>query len=124
MLLASIAALGTGPPIWILVPHTPIWLVGIALAVVGASVPLINAPYIGMLTLRVPQALRGHVLQALVTINQVLGPVGYVVAGTLFTAVGLHPTYAIMAALGTFATLNFVVTVLPMIGTPVAQEAA
>jgi MFS family permease len=124
MLLASIAALATGPPIWILVPHTPIWLVGFALAAVGASVPLINAPYIGMLTLRVPQALRGHVLQALVTINQVLGPVGYVVAGTLFAAVGLHPTYAIMAALGTFATLNFIVTVLPMIGAPVAQEAA
>jgi MFS family permease len=124
MVLASIAALGTGPPIWLLVPHTPIWLVAVALAVVGASVPLINAPYIGMLTVRVPQSLRGHVLQALVTINQVLGPIGYVVAGTLFAAIGLHTTYAVMAAIGTFATLNFVVTVLPLTGAPVAQEAA
>jgi MFS family permease len=124
MLLASVAALGTGPPLWILVPHTPIWLVGIALAVVGASVPLINAPYIGMLQTRVPPALRGHVLQALVTINQVLGPVGYVVAGTLFASIGLHTTYAVMAALGTFATFNFVVTMLPMLGAPAVQEAA
>jgi hypothetical protein len=98
--------------------------VGIALAVVGASVPLINAPYIGMLQTRVPPSLRGHVLQALVTINQLLGPAGYVLAGVLFAAIGLHTTYAVMAVLGTFATFNFVVTVLPMIGAPVAQEAA
>jgi MFS family permease len=124
MLLASLAALATGPPLWLLVPHTPIWLVGIALAVVGSSVPLINAPYIGMLQVRVPAALRGHVLQALITINQLLGPVGYVVAGTLFAAIGLHATYAVMAVLGTFATFNFVVAVLPLIGAPVAQEAA
>jgi MFS family permease len=124
MLLASLAALGTGPPLWVLVPHSPIWLVGIALAVVGASVPLINAPYIGMLQTRVPPSLRGHVLQALVTINQLLGPAGYVLAGVLFAAIGLHTTYAVMAVLGTFATFNFVVTVLPMIGAPVAQEAA
>ena len=124
MLLAALAALGTGPPLWILVPHTPIWLVGSALAVVGASVPLINAPYIGMLQTRVPSALRGHVLQALVTINQLLGPAGYVLAGVLFAAIGLHATYAAMAVLGTFATLNFVVAVLPMVGGPVAEEAA
>jgi MFS family permease len=114
MRLASAAALGLGPPLWLLVPQSPLWLVGIALAVVGAAVPLVNAPYIGMLTMRVPNALRGHVLQSLLTINQLLGPVGYVVAGTLFVHAGLHATYAVIAVLGTLASLNFVVAVGPI----------
>jgi MFS family permease len=123
MRLASYAALGTGPPLWFLVPHLPLAVVAVALAVIGASVPLINAPYLGMLTMRVPPALRGHVLQSLITINQVLGPLGYVLAGVLFTRIGLHEAYAVMAVLGTFATLNFVIAVAPMRGN-VGQEAA
>ena len=123
MRLASAAALATGPPLWFLVPHVPLVVVGLVLAVIGASVPLINAPYIGFLQTRVPPALRGHVLQSLITINQVLGPLGYVVAGTLFARLGLHASYAVMAVLGTFATLNFIVAVAPLRGGPVAQEA-
>lgn len=123
MLLASIAALGLGPPLWLLVPHSPLWLVGITLAIVGAANPLINAPYLGMLTMRVPKALRGHVLQALLTINQLTGPLGYVVAGVLFTRVGLHATYAVIATLATFASLNFIAVALPMGRSAVAQEA-
>lgn len=122
MRLASYAALATGPPLWFLVPHLPLAAVALALAVIGASVPMINAPYLGMLTMRVPAALRGHVLQSLITINQTLGPLGYVLAGVLFTRIGLHETYAVMAVLGTFATANFILAVAPMRGT-VAQEA-
>ena len=121
--LASAAALATGPPLWFLVPHVPLYVVALVLAVIGASVPLINAPYIGFLQVRVPPALRGHVLQSLITINQVLGPLGYVLAGVLFTRIGLHPSYAVMAVLGTAATLNFVIAVAPLRGEPVAQEA-
>jgi MFS family permease len=124
MVLASVAAFGTGPPLWLLVPHVPITVVAVTLAVCGASVPLINAPYLAMLTIRVPQALRGHVLQSLVTINQLAGPIGFVVAGSLFVAIGLHETYAVIAALGTFATLNFVAAAWPERGVRVAQEAA
>lgn len=124
MVLASFAALATGPPLWLLVPHMPLWLVGVTLAVVGASVPLINAPYIGMLTMRVPRELRAHVLQSLITINQVLGPLGYVLAGTLFATIGLHTTYAVIAAIGTAATLNFVIAATPHRGAPVAQAQA
>jgi uncharacterized membrane protein YsdA (DUF1294 family) len=54
------------------------------------------------------------VLQSLLTINQLLGPAGYIVAGTLFAHVGLHSTYAVIATLGTLATLNFVVAVGPI----------
>jgi hypothetical protein len=123
LLLASCAALATGPPLWLLVPHLPLAVVAVALAAIGASVPLINAPYLGFLTMRVPPALRGHVLQSLITINQILGPLGYVLAGFLFTRIGLHEAYAVMAVLGTFATLNFILAVAPVRGI-VAEETA
>jgi Zn-dependent protease len=82
---------------------------------------LINAPYIGMLTVRVPVALRAKVLQSLLTINQISGPLGYLVAGTLFVRIGLHGTYTVVATLATFASLNFILAVAPIRGN--AQEA-
>jgi MFS family permease len=121
MRLASLAVIATAAPLWLLVPHVPLAVVGIALAICGASIPLINAPYIGMLTIRVPGALRAKVLQSLLTINQISGPLGYLVAGTLFVRFGLHGTYAVVAALATFASLNFILAVAPIRGN--AQEA-
>jgi hypothetical protein len=121
MRLASLAVIATAAPLWLLVPHVPLAVVGIALAICGASIPLINAPYIGMLTIRVPVALRAKVLQSLLTINQISGPLGYLVAGTLFVRFGLHGTYTVVATLATFASLNFILAVAPIRGN--AQEA-
>jgi hypothetical protein len=42
----------------------------------------------------------------------------------LFTSLGLHATYAVIATLGTLATLNFVVAATPYRGVPVAEAAA
>jgi MFS family permease len=116
MRLASFAVIATSAPLWLLVPHLPLAVVGLALAICGASIPLINAPYIGMLTVRVPKALRAKVLQSLLTINQISGPVGYLVAGTLFVKAGLHGTYVVVAALASFASLNFILAVSPFGG--------
>jgi MFS family permease len=121
MRLAAIAAFFTAAPLWFLVPDVPLAVVAVSLAICGASIPLINAPYLGMLTVRVPRALRGKVLQSLITINQLAGPVGYLIAGTLFVAIGLHATYALIAGLATIASLNFIVA-SPRFA--LAQEAA
>jgi MFS family permease len=121
MRLAAIAAFFTAAPLWLLVPHASLPVVALALAVCGASIPLINAPYLGMLSVRVPRALRGKVLQSLITINQLAGPLGYLIAGTLFVGIGLHATYALIAVLATIASLNFIV-VSPRFS--LAQEAA
>ena len=96
-------------PLWLLVPHASLGVAAVALGICGASIPLINAPYLGMLSVRVPRALRGKVLQSLITINQLAGPLGYLIAGTLFVAIGLHATYALIAVLATLASLNFIV---------------
>ena len=95
-------------PLWLLVPDVPLVVSIVALAVCGASIPMINAPYLGMLSTRVPRALRGKVLQSLITINQFAGPIGFLIAGPLFVRAGLHWTYALVAALATVATANFI----------------
>jgi MFS family permease len=122
MRLAATACLFTAAPLWLLVPHVPLGVILFALAVCGASIPSINAPYLGMLSSRVPRALRAKVIQSLLTINNLAGPLGYVVAGPLFVHAGLHATFALVAALATFASLNFIAAV----GLPgrLAEEAA
>jgi MFS family permease len=112
MKLAGWAVVATAAPLWLIVPHVPIGVTGSAFAIVGCSIPMINAPYIAMLQTRVPAALRGKVLQSIITINNIAGPLGYVVAGPLFVHIGLHPTYAIVAGLATFASANFILAVM------------
>jgi hypothetical protein len=62
------------------------------------------------------------VLQAIITINQAAGPLGYVIAGPLFVHAGLHAAYAVVAGLATVASLNFILAVTSG-GVGVAQEA-
>jgi len=111
MRLAAVGVVGLSAPLWLLVPHTPLAVVVAVLAVTGFSNPLINAPFIGMLSTRIPRALQPKVIQTLITANNVAAPAGYAVAGPLFVGVGLHPTYAIAAGFATFAAVNFVVAV-------------
>jgi MFS family permease len=118
--MAAFAAVFTAAPLWLLVPHLPLAVVGIALAICGASVPMINAPYLGLLSTRIPKALRGTVIQALITINNIAGPLAFVIAGPLFVHAGLHAAYALIAALATFASVNFILATQ----VPDAQEAA
>ncbi len=108
MRLAGAAVVGLSLPLWLLVPHTPLAVVIAALAVSGFCNPLINAPYIGMLSTRVPRALQAKVMQAIITANQIAGPLGYALAGPLFVWLGLQTTYGIVAGLATVAAANFV----------------
>lgn len=118
--MAAFAAVFTAAPLWLLVPHLSLPVVGIALAICGASVPMINAPYLGLLSTRIPKALRGTVIQALLTINTIAGPLAFVIAGPLFVHAGLHAAYALIAALATFASVNFILATRA----PGAQAAA
>jgi predicted MFS family arabinose efflux permease len=110
--LAAAAAVGLSAPLWLLVPHVPLGVVVAALALSGFSNPLINAPYIAMLSTRIPKALFARVIQAIITANQVAGPLGYALAGVLFAGIGLHSVYAIVAALASVAAVNFVQAIL------------
>jgi MFS family permease len=110
--LASFALVGLSLPMWVLVPHAP-WGFGCAaMALVGFSNPLVNAPIFGLLATRVPPAFQPKVIQALVTANTLAGPLGFFVAGPLIVGIGLHTTYAVVATGALLASLLFIHAVL------------
>src|SRR5207247_1419562 len=56
--LATVAFVGGVLPLWALTVKAPVAVLVLALAIFGASTPLINAPVLGALTMRTPEALR------------------------------------------------------------------
>lgn len=107
--LATFASIGITLPLWLLVPEIGLAAIAIALFVSSAAIPLVNAPYLGILSTRVPANARGQVLQAILTVNTLAGPLAYAVAGPLVDLFGLREVYTLIAALATVAALNFVV---------------
>ncbi len=105
--LAGIAGIATALPLWLLVPDLPLWGVGLVLFVSGGAIPAINAPYISLLQTRVPPGLRAQVFQTLVTVNTLLAPLGFALAGPLLAWLGVRGLYVIVAVLATFAALVF-----------------
>jgi MFS family permease len=109
--IAVFAAAALALPFWLLVPHVPLAVFVVAMAVIGFGNPMTNAPYFGILTTRVPPALFPKVLQAIIVSNQVIRPAAYAAAGFLFASLGLHAIYALAAVLASAASLNFVLAV-------------
>lgn len=85
----------------------PLWLLGLDLPATGVMAvlfvssifgPLVNAPLIGVLTTRTPEALRPKVMTAVLTFALLAGPVGLVTFGPLLAAIGVHGVFAVVAA--------------------------
>lgn len=95
--LARWACLLCVTPLWLLAFHLP--LAGAVSAVFLSSffVPAVNAPVIGLFTLRTPAPLRGKVMAGLITSNSVARPLSYALAGPLLAAVGLGGTFLVLA---------------------------
>ncbi|HEY6962166.1 MAG TPA: MFS transporter [Gaiellaceae bacterium] len=121
--LGIVACVGLGVPFWLLVPHVPLAVMVAAMAVVGFANPMSNAPYLGLLTARVPPPLFPKVVQTIIVSNQVIRPAAYAAAGALFAGLGLHAVYAIAAVAASAASLNFILAVLAE-GQTFAQETA
>jgi hypothetical protein len=82
----------------------------IAVVVVGAIVPFVNAPMMMLLTLRTPPALRGKVMTTTSTAEFVTQPVGYALSGPTFQGLGLGGAFALVAGGLTLATTVFTLT--------------
>ena len=96
-------------PIWFLV--LPLQAAGVVLALAISALfgPMINAPLIGVITMRTPEALRPKVMTAIITLAMLAGPVGLLVAGPLLEAVGPHSVFLLVAAGETLAVIPFAV---------------
>jgi MFS family permease len=117
LLKLSAAAIVAMPlPLFLLSPHLP-WFA--AMVVIGAFaffIPLVNAPVIGMLTVRTPLDLRPKVMTAVMTVASMAGPFGFIAAGYALRHVELGPFFVALPALLALAGLAFAAVVLRRAG--------
>jgi MFS family permease len=110
--LAAFAMLAMPLPLWLLGIAMP-W--GAALVVVGVFSffsPLVNAPIIGILTVRTPAALRPKVMSAVMTVALLAGPLGYLIAGQAISRISIYTLFLIIAAALTVGSVAFALVLL------------
>ena len=105
--LAAIGIVALPLPIWLLGFDLPLWATMAALFVSTIPQPLVNAPVIGLMTTRTPEALRPKLMTAVLTIAMLAGPVGLAAAGPLLEAFGTQTVFVIIAAGMTVFALYF-----------------
>jgi MFS family permease len=105
--LAAIGIIALSLPIWLLGLDLPLWATLAALFASTIPQPLVNAPVIGLMTTRTPEALRPKLMTAVLTIAMLAGPIGLVAAGPLLEAYGTRTVFAIIAAGMTVFALYF-----------------
>jgi predicted MFS family arabinose efflux permease len=110
--LGAAAFVGLTLPIWALVADLPAWGVVVALFASAFFGPLVNAPLIGVITMRTPEPLRAKVMTAVITFAMLAGPVGLFVAGPLLQSWGPHAVFALVAAGELLASLGFAAVAL------------
>ncbi len=105
--LSAVAFAGMALPIWFLV--LPIHAIGVVvtLATFALFGPMINAPIIGAITMRTPDALRPKVMTAVITLAMLAGPFGLLIAGPLLEALGPQSVFLLVAAGVTLAVIPF-----------------
>jgi hypothetical protein len=94
----------------------PLWLLGLDLPVVGVMAvlftssffgPLVNAPLIGVITTRTPEALRAKVMTAVLTLALLAGPAALLIAGPLLEDWGARNVFLLVAAGELIGSLPF-----------------
>lgn len=96
-------------PVFALSLELPIPAVALALAVSSFFGPLVNAPLIGVITMRTPEAIRAKVMTGVMTAAMLAGPAGLIVAGPLLDAWGARPVFLLVAAGQLLAVVPFAV---------------
>jgi predicted MFS family arabinose efflux permease len=95
--LAAFGVLAFSVPLWVL-PLLPPWpVVFCALFLATFFTPLINGPTLAVLTARTPPDLRAKVMTAVITVNTLAAPLGYLIAGQVLERWGIVPLFAAVA---------------------------
>ena len=92
--LAALGILAFAVPLWVL-PFLPPWpIVFVALFVATFFTPLVNGPLIAVLTARTPESLRAKVMTAVISVNTIAAPLGFLVAGQVLEHWGVVPLFS------------------------------
>ena len=110
--LSGLAIIAFSIPLWVL-PFLPPWpVVFVALFVATFFTPLINGPLIAVLTARTPEDLRAMAITAVISINTLAAPLGFLVAGQVLEHWGVAPLFAATVAGVTLMALVYAAIVL------------
>ncbi len=101
--IAGAAMLLSAIPLWLLAAHLPWFGVAAVLLAFGFFLPFVNAPMMGVITVRTPAVLRPKVLTALFTVVTLASPIGLASSGPALQAWGPHAVY--LAIAGGFAAM-------------------
>jgi MFS family permease len=105
--LAGLAILAFSVPLWLLPLGLPAPAVAAALFVATLFGPLVNGPIISVLTLRTPANLRPKVMTAVISVNTLAAPLGFLAAGQVIERWGVTPVFAAVAGGITIAAVSF-----------------
>jgi MFS family permease len=105
--LAAVAIVAMPLPLFLLSPTTPWPAATLILAAFAFFTPLVNAPVIGILTVRTPAELRPKVMTAVMTVATMAGPFGFIAAGYLLRHVSLGSFFIGLPALLVLGGLAF-----------------
>jgi MFS family permease len=91
--LAALGILAFSIPLWVL-PFLPPWPVVFgALFMATFFTPLVNGPIIAVLTSRTPEDLRAKVMTAVISVNTIAAPLGFLLAGQVLENWGVVPLF-------------------------------
>ncbi|MFD3606779.1 MFS transporter [Streptomyces atroolivaceus] len=106
--LACTALVCVALPLWTLLVPVPASVLVVAVGLSSAAAPLANAPLMGLLSARLPDGFGPKVLQAVVTISTLAGPLGFLAAGVVLDRAGVAAALWGVAALATFGSGNLI----------------
>ena len=110
--LAAVAIVLMPLPLFLLAPRTPWPVATVIIAAFAFFTPLVNAPVIGLLTVRTPAELRPKVMTAVMTVATMAGPFGFIGAGYVLRYVALGPFWVGLSVLLTLGGLGFAAVLL------------
>ncbi len=97
--LAAFGIVALPLPLFLLSPTTSWPVAVLILAAFAFFVPLVNAPVVGILTIRTPAELRPKVMTAFMTVATMAGPFGFIAAGYALRHESIGSFFVVLPAL-------------------------
>lgn len=110
--IACVGIVAATLPLWLVVPSVSWPVAALAVVLCGLFVPLINAPVMGLVSVRPPVALRAKVMTAVMTASGLGSPIGRLVVGPIYRGAGNTGVWIEIAGGMTLGALLFIGAVL------------
>ena len=110
--LAAVAIVAAPLPLYLLALPLPWAVAAVAVGAFAFFTPVVNAPLLGVLTVRTPEALRPKVMSAVLTVVTIAGPLGFLAAAQSLRFLSLSTFFIVLSTLMTLAAMAFAAVLL------------